>query len=117
MKRAALIVTILIVLIFPTPAQASTARASQVLPSLSFNGKTAECSVTILGEYAKDEIVVIVKLWKGSSCIETWNDSGTGHMEFSATKTVSSSGQYKLTADVTINGTALPTASAAAYCK
>lgn len=117
MKKAALIVALLIVLILPTPAHAATARAVQVFPSLSFNGKAAECSVTIWGEYAKDEITVVVKLWKESSCIETWNDSGEGYVNFSVTKTVSGSGQYKLTVDAAINGTKLPIASTTAYCR
>lgn len=117
MKKTAFLATLLIMLTIPMQAQAVTMRASKVFPSLTFDGTKAVCAVTIIGDNAGDDISVTVKLWKGNSCIETWNDSGTGHMNFSATKTVSSSGQYKLTADVTINGTTLPTASCTAYCK
>lgn len=116
MKKTALLAALLIVLAIPMQAQAATMRASKVFPSLTFDGTTAVCAVTIIADNAGDDISVTVKLWQGSTCLKTWNDSGTGHMDFSATKTVSSSGQYKLTVDATINGTTLPTASSTAYC-
>lgn len=58
-----------------------------------------------------DKIEVIVKLWQGSSCIATWNTSGTGYINFSRSKTVIKGGEYTLKADVTINGIKQPTAS------
>lgn len=116
MRKMIRLVALLLVLTFPISVQASSARVKRALPALSFSGKTATCSVTVLGGDATDPISVTVKLWKGSSCIATWNDSGTGSLKFSATKTVSSSGEYKLTADAIIAGTALSTVSATASC-
>lgn len=116
MKKVALLAALLVVLAMPMQTQAATVRASKIFPSITFDGRTAVCAVTIIADNAGDEISISVKLWQGSTCLETWDDSGAGHMNFSATKIVSSSGQYNLTADVTIDGVTLPTASATAYC-
>ena len=116
MKKTAFLAALLIVFMLPMHTQAEVMRASKVFPSLTFNGTTAECAVTIIADNAEDNISVTVKLWQNSTCLKTWTDSGTGHLNFSGTKTVPATGQYKLTVNTTINGTALPTASSSAYC-
>lgn len=116
MRKLIRLIALLLVLTFPISVQASSARSKRAIPVLSFSGKTATCSVRVSGESTTDAISVTVKLWKGSSCIATWIDSGTGSLKFSATKTVSSSGEYTLTADAVIAGTALSTVSATATC-
>lgn len=109
MRRTALIAALFVMLVIPITAQAATSRAIQILPSLSFNDATANCAVTVVAEKASDTISVDLSLWQGSKCVDSWSDSGSGHLNFSTTTTVSKGNEYKLTAKVTINGVAKPT--------
>lgn len=115
MKRTVFAVLLLLALVFPVSAQAAQ-RLAIARPSITFSGTTATCSVSARGNSTKDSISLTAKLYNGSTCIATWTDSGTGSLNFSKTKTVQSGNTYKLTADVTINGTALATASASGTC-
>ena len=117
MKKSISAILLLIALLIPVSAQAASPRTSRVYPSLSFDSTTATCSVYISGNKTTDSIALTAKLWQGSKCITTWHASGTGDLNFSKTKTVSSGSSYKLTADVTINGNALDTASASGTCE
>lgn len=96
---------LLLALMLPITAQAAP-RSPRATPSISFSGTTAT-----------DSISLTAKLWKGSECIATWTASGTGTLKFSKTKTVEKGSTYKLTADATVNGTKLPTASATGTCR
>lgn len=107
---------LLLALMLPITAQAAP-RSSSAKPSLSFSGTTATCKVTVYGTGTKDSISLTAKLWKGSECIATWTASGTGTLKFSKTKTVEKGSTYKLTADATVNGTKLSTASATGTCR
>lgn len=116
MKKSISAILLLIALLIPVSAQAASPRTSRVYPSLSFDSTTATCSVYISGNKTTDSIALTAKLWQGSKCITTWHASGTGYLNFSKTKTVSSGSSYKLTADVTINGKALDTVSKSGTC-
>lgn len=95
-----------IIVAIPLTAYAATPRLLAANPVLQFNGATAICSVTITSE--SDEIEATIKLNKGTSCIATWNASGTGYIIFNESKGVSSKGEYTLTVDITINGVKQP---------
>lgn len=107
---------LLLALALPITAQAAP-RSSSAKPSLSFSGTTATCKVYVRGNGGTDSISLTAKLWKGSECIATWTASGTGRLDFSKTKTVEKGSTYKLTADATVNGTKLSTASATGTCR
>lgn len=107
---------LLLALMLPITAQAAP-RYPKVAPSISFSGTTATCKVSVRGDSTSDSISLTAKLWKGSECIATWTASGTGTLNFSKTKTVEKGSTYKLTADATVNGTKLPTASATGTCR
>lgn len=115
MKRTVFAVLLLLALVFPVSAQAAQ-RYRRVSPNITFSSTTATCSVSVRGNSAKDSISLTAKLYQGNECIATWTDSGTGNLNFSKTKSVQSGKTYKLTADVTINGTALGTTSATGTC-
>lgn len=115
-KTIWLTLLLLLALMLPITAQAAP-RSSSAKPSLSFSGTTATCKVTVYGTGTKDSISLTAKLWKGSECIATWAASGTGRLDFSKTKTVEKGGTYKLTADATVNGAKLSTASATGTCR
>lgn len=116
MKKLALLMALLL-FILPVTANAATPRYVNIRPGIDFNGTTATCTVSVTGNSMKDEIEIVVKLWNGGSCIATWKDSGTGYVNFSKDKTVIKNNEYKLTADVTINGEVQPKVSTTATCK
>lgn len=110
MKKIAFLLALLMLLL-PITANASTSRSIFIKPGISFDGNTANCTVSVTGNTMRDEIDVVVKLWQGSTCIVTWTTSGNGYVYFSKSRTIRSGVEYTLTADVTINGIAQPTAS------
>ena len=117
MKKTALLLVFILVMAIPVTANAAlpdenNPYALHIRPTLSFDGTTANCSVTVIGENMSDSISIVMKLWQGNSCIATWSTSGKGYVQFSRSKDIAESLQYKLTADVLINGIAKPTVSA-----
>lgn len=116
MRKTALLLALLMMLMIPMSAFADNMRLMRVTPQLSFNETTANCSVRVYAENVADTITATVKLWDGGTCLETWYPSGTGSLSFSTTKAVTSGRQYKLTVDATINGVALTTVSTTGTC-
>lgn len=107
MKKPICIVLVAILLIsVSVSAYAATSRATSIMPSLSFEGTTAKCQVTVVGNSTSEVIGVTVKLWYGSTCLQTWTASGNGYVVLSKTATVTAGRTYKMTVDVTINGVA-----------
>lgn len=122
MKSISLLLAVVIVLTIPITATAASPDdlvpyALYVRPALSFDGTTAKCSATVVFENTSDTGSIILRLWQGNSCIATWSKSGTGYLHISRSKAVTSGLQYKLTADVTINGISRPTVSIAGKCE
>lgn len=74
-------------------------------------------ALTAVASSIKDELDIVVKLWKEKSCMVTWKASGEGYVFLSKNKTVEKNHEYTLTIDATINGQAQPTASFTATCK
>jgi hypothetical protein len=98
-------------LALPVTAAAATPRTATIRLSLSYSGTTATCAVVTVSDYSTDEITCVLKLWRGSTCIATWEGNGSGYLHMSKTKNVTSGVEYTLTADVVINGVAQPRAS------
>lgn len=115
MKKVVFAALLLFLIAIPVSAQA-TQRSTASIPNITFSGTTATCTVSVNGDSANDSISLTAKLYCGSDCIATWTDSGTGRLSIVKTKSVQSGKNYKLTADVTINGTALATASTTGTC-
>lgn len=94
---------ILVVALLCVSVHAATPRSVSIVPTLTFSGTTANCHVLASGD-SDDEIVIKATLWYGVQCIGRWSTSGTGYASTSGTAAVESGKQYKLTADVTVNG-------------
>lgn len=79
-------------------------------PSLYISGNTANCSLTVVAN-SGDSITATVTLQKENargnySNVKAWpNLSDTTRLYFSDSYTFSSSGNYRLKADVTVTGT------------
>ena len=116
MKKIILLVAMFMLMI-PVTVNAAIPRYSNIRPSIEFDGTIAYCTASVMGESAKDEIDIVVKLWKGKSCIATWKKSGVGYVSLSKSKTVAKNYEYTLMLDAKINGKTRPTASVTAKCK
>lgn len=121
MKKSVLLLAFILIISIPTTALAAVPDelspfVLKILPSLTFDDETANCTVTIIGDNMSDTISATLKLWQGSTCLATWSSSGNGYMQFSRTRTVTAGVQYKMTVDVTINGVAKPTYSIWGKC-
>ena len=115
MKRFFALFLVLTMLLSAAVFAADT-RASDYRPVLTFSGSTATCSVDIYGASSSDEIEIEVKLYMGTTLIESWNDSGYGALEFEETCTVTRRKTYKLTVVATINGEEQSPVSVTATC-
>ena len=120
MKKLALFLALFLTLSAPTTANAAVPEdispfVLSIYPQISFDGDTATCTATVIGDKTTDRISITMKLWHSSTCIATWSTSGTGYMHFTQSHNVTEGLQYKLTVDVTINGIAKPTVAVLGY--
>ena len=72
----------------------------------AFNGTSATCTVTILGERTTDRISAVMELWQGNILIDDWSASASGILKIDETATVERNKTYKLTVNYTVNGVA-----------
>jgi hypothetical protein len=105
----------IVMLMLTLPVQAAY-RQIGVSPSLSFHDTTATCSVFIRANKANDDISADISLWQGNSCIESWEASGSGTLNFESTATVSKGKSYTLKIDFSINGKIQPSVSHSNTC-
>lgn len=116
MRKASILLALLLLVAVFTTAQASPARIPPAYPALSFSGTTANCSVYVNSGTPDGSISATIQLWQGSTCVATWYASGVGSLTHSASKAVTSGLQYTLTVDATINGSSSPRVSTTKTC-
>ena len=117
MRKTAISLVVIIVLLLPITTYAATSRSVGIIPRISFSGTTANCSVIITANNGNDEIEAAIKLWQGSKCVATWSEDGTGNIIFSDTATATKGKTYKLTVDAIVNGVAQQQVSVSAKCE
>lgn len=88
-------------------------KAASVTTELQFSGLTASCKGTIVGS---GSIEATLELWRGSTKLESWSDSGTGYLQISETYSVSHGVSYTLKLTGTIGGVAFPESSVTKVC-
>ena len=113
MKKAAALTILFVFLLSSITAYAAEPRAVTVRPSLSFNGTTALCEVTVTS-YGKS-IDLTLSLWQGENLIEQWTASGTSLVSISESCSVAKGKSYRLTVSGTVNGEAI-SASTSGQC-
>lgn len=117
LKKRILPILFIFLMLFSSTAYAASTRAAAVVPRISFDGTTASCSVFIAADRPTDDIYAVIKLWQGSRCIKTWEESSVGDLAFSGKVTVSKGKTYQLTVDVTLDGKVQPRLSVEGTCK
>ena len=114
MKKTAALTILFVFLLSSITAYAAEPRAVTVRPSLSFDGTTALCEVTVTS-YGKS-IDLTLSLWQGENLIEQWTASGSSLVSISENCTVVKGKSYRLTVSGTVNGEAI-SASTSGQCK
>lgn len=104
MRRRFLCLLLAMSAILVIPAYAASARTIDLYPSLAFNGTSATCTVTILGERTTDKISATMELWQGSKLIDDWSASASGILKIDETTTVAKNKTYTLTVEYAVNG-------------
>ena len=117
MKRKMVVILAVLAFVLTIPAFAAQERSPAVMPSLSFIGTTATCTVSVYGDYTTDEIEVEVELWQGKTLVKSWSDEGTEYVDSIRKATVTRGKEYTLKAYATINRKALPMAYITKTCK
>lgn len=78
MKRFIVVLLLLVLVIGASvPASAATQYLSQSI-NITFNGSTAVCKLSVI-DYGKD-IDVTLELWRGSTLVTSWSDSGVSQV-------------------------------------
>lgn len=116
MRKASILLALLLLVAIFTTAQASPARVPLARPVLSFTGTTANCTTRVNSGTSDGSISATIQLWQGSTCVATWYASGVGSLTHSASKAVTSGLQYTLTVDATVNGSSIPRVSTTKTC-
>lgn len=116
MRKRIIPILFIFIMLFSSTAYAASPRVAQVVPSISFNGTTADCEVVIFSDKPTDDIEAVIKLWQGSQCIKTWEESSVGDLVFSDEAKVTRGKTYQLTVDVTLAGKDLPRFSVKGTC-
>lgn len=117
LKKRIFPILFVFLIVFSSTAYAASSRVAPVVPGISFNGTTATCTVFVYAEQMTDDIDAVIKLWQGSQCIKTWEESSVGDLAFSGTATVSRGKTYQLTVDVTLAGNTQPRVSIQGTCR
>lgn len=117
LKKRIFPILLILIMVFTSPAYAASTRAAAATPHISFDGTTASCSVFIAADRPTDKIDAVIKLWHGSECIETWEKSSVGELDFKGKVKVTKGQTYQLTVDITLAGKAQPRLSVEKTCK
>ena len=88
---------------------AAEARASTILPQLSFRGNTVECSVMI--REPGQQITATLELWEGCTLLDSWSGSGSSVLNLEGSHRAVSGRTYTVEVYGTIDGEAFEAAS------
>lgn len=82
MRKRVLALCLILVSALGITAQAADVLFVRTVPKITFDGTTATCTVNVRGDKTTDTISLTAKLYQGSTCVKTWNTSGTGAVHF-----------------------------------
>ena len=103
MRKTALILAIILLISIPLSVSAEP-RALTIAPALAFDGTTAKCEASAVGNNTSEYIEVTMKLKWGIFTLETWTASGYGYVYMLEQHSVNKGWTYKLVVEVTVNG-------------
>ena len=101
-KLMAVILAMVLVLTQGMAAHAAEIRSTDVIPTLAFDGTTAECQVRITAPGKK--IVATLELWCGTVLIDSWPGTASTLLVINGSGTVVKGRTYTLKVSGTIGG-------------
>lgn len=104
MRKIALLTALVILFVIPASAQAAEPRLLKPYLDLTYTHSAASITARIIGESASDYLTATIKLWHTAWCVETWEETGYGYINFSETAEVTPGNTYYVTVDWTVNG-------------
>ena len=115
MKKTTVSIFLAAILIFSqiSPAFAAVRRV-QSQPQLSIQSGIAYCYARYTSTNSDDNISLVLTLTQGSTVIESWSATGKESVSLSKKHPVAPGKTYTLTISTTVNGKAMPDASAKA---
>lgn len=114
-KKIIALITLFAVMVSVVSAHAAP-RTISIKPSISFDGTTAKCNVSIVADKMSDSINATIILWDGSKIVDSWSASGRGYLLFSDSAQTAKGKIYKLTVDAVIGGITKPQVSVEGTC-
>ena len=119
MKKCSLILAVLLLVSLTIPAYAAgTAepRAYATNPTLYFDGTTAKCNVTCMGDKASDRVSATLTLYHEGEYVDSWSASGNFRVPVSGECEVDSGETYVLEVTWSVNGSSRPSVSVTNTC-
>lgn len=111
MKRRILALSALIVVVLATSVQAVQPRYISPTLTLTFNGTTAHCFASCIGNNDNDDIELTLTLYQGTTYVDSWSNSGKGRVTISEDSKAQKGKTYKLVLSCSVNGTSQPSTS------
>ena len=108
MRRRTICLVLIVAIILAVPAYANL-RLVTVNPDVTFDNYEATCTVDILAEGLTDSISATMALWRGTTKIDEWSDTGTFYLSMEGTASVERYKTYRLVVNYSINGVSKPT--------
>ena len=112
MRKMAFVLALILALSIPLSVQAVEPRAILVLPEITVSATTAKCSVNAIGNNSSEYLKATIRLYRDNLLIGSWYVDGYGSINWETRKTVPLNYTYTLTVDLTVDGVAVPQASA-----
>lgn len=120
MKRRTFFLALILVVVMQVPAHALSERVQVFIPTLSFTGTTAHCSIYVPCSNSSDQVSVDLTLLRGQEIIASWSAASTSDRQYAAIDekaTVAKGQTYTLVADVYINGQIVASAPTSGTCR
>lgn len=115
MRVTALLLAIVLLVSMPLSVSAEP-RVLNVSPTLNFNGTTAICETTVVGNNTSEYIEVTMTLKWGIFNVEKWTASGYGYVYMHEQHAVNNGWTYKLVVEVTFDGVEQSPVSVSGTC-
>lgn len=116
MKKRFSAMLLAVALMLTIGAQASASMRASGRPQLSFDGRTAECSASCVGDSDNDWVSATLELYQGNTFVDSWSESGYGDVYVSGSCDVTRGRSYTLTVNYSVNGVEKPPVSVTATC-
>ena len=117
MKRRVVVIIAMLVTLLTISAEAVGLRAIGGMPRLTFNGTTAQCSITCTGNKSTDQVEAKLTLYQGGSYVDSWDGNGKFRASVHGECAVKKGETYTLVLTWSVNGTKQPSTSTTKVCQ